>query len=152
MKQQKISDEGVPRDSEAKKAMKELNHAVSATSELLCEIDEPLSLFPVHVKLDRSKIIARRNMLFYNKNILSIPIENVLNVTGSINILTGYLRIDEQSLGRRRTHKIGYFWKSDAEKFACIAQGYCIALRKNINVDAIEKEDLIKLLKNLGEI
>ncbi len=43
------------------------------------------------------------------------------------------------------------FWRKDALRFAMIAQGYVIALQRQIDMSALSSRDLVETLTKIGK-
>jgi hypothetical protein len=135
----------------ADEAKKELEGAIQDTDEVLATISTPLQLFPAVATLNRTKLSIVKKRPFSETSLLSLPIENLLNVTAEVGLVFGVLKIEKRFLNEMGAIRFGLFWRKDALRFATIAQGYVIALQRQIDMSSLSAFELEKTLKEIGK-
>lgn len=135
----------------AAEAKRELQGAIQDTGEVLAQISTPLQLFPAVATLNRTKLGIVKKRPFSETSLLSLPIENLLNVTAEVGLIFGVLKIENRFLAEAETLRFGLFWRKDALRFATIAQGYVIALQRQIDMSSLSAFELEQTLKEIGK-
>jgi len=110
----------------------------------------PVTLFPDTIFLDRTKVTIIRRNFFWSSDVMSIRIEDVLNVSASVGPLFGSLTVASRVMSSVDHFKIDHFWRDDAIYMKHIIQGYIIAQHNNFDTTHLSKDELIKTLKELG--
>lgn len=110
----------------------------------------PITLFHDTVFVDRTKVTIIKRNFFWSEDVMSIRIEDVLNVTASVGPLFGSLTIVSRVVSTVDHFEITHFWRSDAIHLKHVIQGYIIALHNKLDIDHLSKDDLIKTLQELG--
>ena len=128
------------------KAIVSRSHEVLASARTVF----PMSLFPDTVILDRTKVTIIKRSSFMSESVISIRIEDVLNVSASTGPFFGSLNIASRVMSSTDHFQINFFWRKDAAHLKHIIQGYVIAQHNNISVAHLSKDDLIKTLTELG--
>ena len=111
----------------------------------------PINLFPDSVTVDRTKVTITKRTFFWSSNVISIRIEDVLNVSCSTGPLFGSLIVSSRVMNPTDHYEIDYFWRRDAIYLKQIIQGYVIAQHNNIDTSHLSKDELIKTLLELGQ-
>lgn len=130
---------------------KEIEQAIEGAQDVLMEITAPMQIFPTSIKLDRSKITIHSHKLVHSRGVLSLPIEDVMNVMGHGSTLFGYVTIEQEVVTSEEAYRFGPFWRDDARKFGAMAQGYVVALKRKIDLNALSTPELKEMLQKLGE-
>ncbi|HSX42788.1 MAG TPA: hypothetical protein VLF59_01745 [Candidatus Saccharimonadales bacterium] len=138
------------RTTDADTARKELEYAIKGSNQVLAEATTALALFPDTVSVDRAKVTITKRTFFRVAEIASIRIEDVLNVACSVGPFLATITIIARVMNSDQTSVVGRFWRHDAERFKDIAQGYIIALQRNIDCSALETPELTSMLQKLG--
>lgn len=156
----KLKGEQQPKGTQSAKTMKntndqrhnELKKIVSQSHEVLVSANTvfPLTLFPDTVTVDRTKVTITRRDFFWSSDVMSIRIEDVLNVSASVGPLFGSLTIASRVMSTIDHFQINHFWRNDAIRLKHIIQGYVIAQHNNIDTAHLSKNDLIDTLLELG--
>ena len=130
-----------------------LKKTVSQSHEVLMTANTvfPITLFPDSVTLDRTKVTIIRRDFFWSSNVLSIRIEDVLNVQVSVGPLFGSLTIASRVMSTVDHFQIKHLWRSDAIRLKHIIQGYVIAQHNRIDTSHLNKRDLVSTLIELGQ-
>lgn len=148
------SDEGSPnrvfsepvRGKDLKKIVKQ-SHEVLASANTVF----PVSLFPDTVVVDRTKVTITRRNFFWSSDVMSIRIEDVLNVSASVGPLFGSLTVASRVMSTIDHFQISFFWRNDAIHLKHIIQGYVIAQHNNLDTAHLDKEELVRTLEELGQ-
>lgn len=130
-----------------------LQKIVSQSREVLAEgktVILPVNLFPDTVIVDRTKVTIIKKSFFWSAQVISIRIEDVLNVSTSVGPFFGSLTISSRVMNSTDHFEITHFWRNDAIRLKCIIQGYMIAQHNNIETSHLTKEELIETLEELG--
>jgi hypothetical protein len=147
----KVPDEQEVRDDERKEAKKELRQAITGSHEILAAATTvfPFTLFPDSVVIDRTKITITHRVFFSVAEIISIRIEDILNVTANVGPFFGSLHIVSRVLTSEKID-IKFLWRDDALKLKRILQGYVIAIQKDIDVTPLKTGELAEMLNKLS--
>lgn len=153
-----IGTVGVEKPPEVKKeekavARRELKEAIKGSHELLANATTvfPFTFFPDTVAVDRTKLTITRRKFFGVADVMSIRIEDILNVTAHIGPLFGSLHITSRVLTADKPYEVKYLWRDDTLKLKRVMQGYIIAMQREIDVRPLKTEELAKLLNDLGK-
>lgn len=111
----------------------------------------PYNLFPDTVTVDRMKVNITQRNFFWSEDVVSVRIEDILNVSTSLGPFFGSLRISTRVMNSIDHFEIRAFWKSDAIELKRIIQGYMIAVHEDIDTSSLNTERLIRKLKELGD-
>jgi len=128
-----------------------LKRAVWDTSEILATASTVLTFRTNTLTLNRAKLIAERRLGHVNVSIMSVRIEDVLNVNGTVGPLFGYVKINTKFTNPGEPFSMGLFARKDVLKMKRIIQGYIIALQRKIDVSQIPTDELVELLYKIGE-
>ena len=141
-----------PVNKSKQQKQKDLQKIVSKSHELLMSANTvfPITLFPDTITIDRTKVTITRRDFFWSSDVLSIRIEDVLNVQVSIGPLFGSLTIASRVMSTVDHFQIRHLWRADAIRMKQIIQGYVIAQHNKIDTSHLKKNDLIETLVELG--
>jgi hypothetical protein len=139
------------RSLSAEESRQELEDAIAGSNEVLTTARTTLTLFPDTFTLDRAKLTIAKRSFFRTAEVMSLRIEDVLNVTASVGPLFGRIKIMSRVLSTDQSDTIGRFWRGDAERIKRITQGYVIALQRNIDMSALGTSELAAMLDKLGQ-
>lgn len=139
-------------DSPAIASKEDLKDIAQRSHELLISANTvfPITPFPDTVTVDRTKVTVTRRDFFWTSDVMSIRIEDVLNVSASVGPLFGSLTIASRVMSTIDHFKINYFWRSDAIRLKHIIQGYVIAQHNNVSTAHLDKKELLETLVELG--
>lgn len=140
-----------PREREKEKA-EDLKKIVAQSHEVLMSANTvfPITLFPDTVTVDRTKVTITRRDFFWSSDVMSIRIEDVLNVTATVGPLFGSLTVASRVMSTIDHFKINHFWRTDAIRLKHIIQGYVIAQHNKIDTAHLGHKELIETLLELG--
>jgi hypothetical protein len=131
----------------------DLRKVVKKSSEVLASARTvfPMTLFPDSVIVDRSKITIIKRDFFFTSRVISIQIEDILNVESGIGPFFGSLTVASRVMSSVDHFRIDYFWRSDAIFLKHLIQGYVIAKHNSIDVSQLSQQEMIETLTGLGE-
>ena len=149
---------GMPKEAkreekEAKKQAINLQHLVHRSHEVLMyarTVVLPMNLFPDSVSVDRTKVTIQKRTFFWSSQVISIRIEDVLNVSANYGPFFGSIMVSSRVMNSTDHYEVNYLWRKDAIALKHIIQGYVIAQHNNIDVSHLKKDELIKTLIELG--
>jgi hypothetical protein len=132
--------------------MFELRNVVARSNEVLASAKTvfPMTLFRDDIVVDRTKITITKRSFFFVSEVMSIRIEDILNVKVSLGPFFGSLTLAVRVLSTEDHHTINFFWRDDAIRLKHIIQGYIIARHNDIDCKDQSREDLIATLTELG--
>ncbi|HSX08293.1 MAG TPA: hypothetical protein VLG11_05355 [Candidatus Saccharimonadales bacterium] len=142
------------RQTEKKQAAKKkISKVVSLAQEKIFSATTvfPFTLFPSTITINRTKISITNRVFFMVANVVSVNIEDILNVTSHVGPFFGSLEIHTKFFDPGKPYSVQYLWREDALKIDRIMHGYGIALEKNIDTDALSCEELASMLNTLGQ-
>lgn len=130
----------------------ELAQTINSAHEILVRATTvfPFTLFPDTVTLDRAKFSIAHREFFWTAEVMSIRIEDILNVTADVGPFFGSLKIYTRFFNRDKPYSVSFLKRDDALRIKRILQGYVIALQKNINCSTMKTEELANMLYQLG--
>jgi len=110
----------------------------------------PINLFPDSVTVDRTKVTLTKRTFFWSSSVISIRIEDVLNVACSTGPIFGSLTVSSRVMNSTDHYEIDYFWRKDALYLKQLIQGYVIAQHNQIETSHLNRRELVKTLLELG--
>ncbi|MES2876156.1 MAG: hypothetical protein V4678_01670 [Patescibacteria group bacterium] len=110
----------------------------------------PINLFPDSVTVDRTKVTITKRTFFWSSSVISIRIEDVLNIACSTGPIFGSLTVSSRVMNSTDHYEIDYFWRKDALYLKQLIQGYVIAQHNQIETSHLNRADLIQTLLDLG--
>lgn len=152
-KESKSTTEKQKSDKKKEKVEKEFENAVKQSNEVLAEATTvfPFTLFPDTLTVDRTKLTITQRTFFMTSKVLTIHIEDVLNLTVNIGPLFGSLTIALKGLTSEDHVSMNYFWRKDAIHLKHVIQGHTIARRDKLDYKSMDKNKLIETLIHLGK-
>lgn len=110
----------------------------------------PMTPFPHSIVVDRTKITIIKRDFFFTSRVISIQIEDILNVETGLGPFFGSLTIASRVMSTIDHFQINYFWRHDAIILKHIIQGYVIAKHNGIDTSQLGRKELIDTLLGLG--
>jgi hypothetical protein len=110
----------------------------------------PLTLFPHSIIVDRTKITIIKRSFFWSSSVVSIRVEDILNVATDVGPLFGSVTVASRVMNSIDHFQINYLWRGDAIFIKHIIQGYVFALQNNVDVGKLPRKELIEMLSELG--
>jgi hypothetical protein len=111
----------------------------------------PMTPFPHSIIVDRSKVTIIKRDFFWTARVISIQIEDILNVESGVGPFFGSLVLASRVMSSVDHFQINYFWRSDAIFLKHLIQGYVIAKHSKIDTSQLSREEMIETLTGLGE-
>ena len=150
--QQKNNTTSESRSKKQHQEPKELKEIVTQSHEILMSANTvfPISLFPDTVTVDRTKVTIIKRDFFWSSDVMSIRIEDVLNVSATVGPLFGSLTVASRVMSTIDHFKIDHFWRNDAIRLKHMIQGYVIAQHNKIDTAHLPKDELVETLLELG--
>lgn len=138
-----------PRQSSATRSVRKLNKIIAQSKEVLAGA-KTFGVFPDIVILDRTKLTITRQNFIWSTDVISIRIEDILNVSTSIGPFFGSLTISSRVMNSTDHYEINYFWRKDAIHLKHIIQGYVIAVHNGVDTSQFAIDKLREKLEELG--
>lgn len=110
----------------------------------------PYNIFPDTVTIDRMKVTITLWQSLWSREVVTLRIEDILNVQAHIGLLFGSLTVSTRVMNSTDHFRIDGFWKKDVTRLKHIIQGYMIALHQGIDVSELSTERLVRKLNELG--
>lgn len=112
----------------------------------------PRTLFPDTLTVDRTKLTVTHRNFLHAGEVLSIRIEDILNVAAQVGPIFGSVKIATRFFDNAKPYEVNHFWRSDALKIKRIVQGYLIARQQEVDCSKMSTEELAKMLDELGKV
>lgn len=131
----------------------QLSKAIGGSHEVLISAATvfPFTLFPDTVTIDRTKLTITHRVFFKVAEVMTIRIEDILNVTANVGPIFGSIKISTRFFDPQKPYSVNFFWRDDALKIKRIMQGYIIAMQKEIDCSALTTKELARMLDELGQ-
>ena len=131
----------------------ELMQTIGKSHEVLAEATTafPFTLFPDTVTLDRAKLTIAHREFFASGEVMSIRIEDILNVTADVGPFFGSLKVYTRFFSTEKPYNVSFLRRNDALRIKRILQGYIIALQKHIDCSTLPTKDLANMLDAIGK-
>lgn len=110
----------------------------------------PLTLFPDTIVLDRTKLTVTRRNFFLSEDVMSIRIEDILNVSATVGPFFGSITIATRVMSTDDHFMVKNFLREDVMHLKHMIQGYVIARHNNIACDHLNYDELVHTLRELG--
>lgn len=131
----------------------ELRQAIRDSSQVLASATTvfPLTMFPDTVTLDRTKLTIMKKSFFKSGEVMSMRVEDLLNVTAQVGPVFGSIKISSRIFSSEKPYEVDHFWRDDALKLKRVTQGYIIAMQRNIDCNSLSTQELAEMLNQLGK-
>lgn len=130
----------------------ELRDAIKGSNQVLVTATTKLTLFPDTLVVDRAKLTVTKRSFVQVSEVMSIRIEDVLNVTATLGPFFGSIKVVSRVMNTESpSFTIGRFTRDDAMKIKHITQGYVIALQRDIDCSSLSTPELARMLERLGQ-
>lgn len=138
-----------------KRSLQQINHIrrlVKRSNQVIARASTvfPMTLFPDSIVVDRTKITIIKRDFFFTSRVISIQIEDILNVEAGVGPFFGSITIASRVMSTIDHFQINYFWRDDAITLKHIIQGYVIAKHNNIDTSGLSRKELVDTLIGLG--
>ncbi len=129
----------------------DLEKAVDNAHDILIKAESvfPFTLFPGTITVSRMKVTITRRSFFRIAEVISLQIEDILNVEVDTGPFLGSLNIFTRIYGTEPL-RINFLSRKSALDIQCMLEGYIIARKQDLNTADIEKAELVALLMRLG--
>lgn len=136
----------------AEQEQEQLMQVIEKSNEILAKATTvfPLSIFPDTIILDRTKLTVIKRNFFFSEQVMSIRIEDILNVSATVGPFFGSVTIATRVMSSDDHFMIRNFTRSDAQHLKHMIQGYVIARHNNIACDHLTHDQLVDTLRELG--
>ena len=141
-----------PQESKSAKGPDTLVELTEKSQDILYEASTvfPFTLFPDTITLDREKLTIANRLFWRTANITSTPVSEIMSCEANVGPFFGSLHLTFRFFtDNQRTVK--FLSRSDAERLQRLIHGYIIAHRREVDCSNINKDDLKKLLLELGQ-
>ena len=145
-----VTDTGA-RTMTPQESKQELRDAIKGSNQVLVTATTALALFSDTFTVDRAKLTITKRTFFRSAEVMSIRIEDILNVTATVGPFFGTVQIVSRVVNNQQSSTVGPFWRSDALRVKRITQGYIIALQRGIDCSALDTHELATMLDKLGQ-
>jgi hypothetical protein len=134
------------------KKEQDFNEAVKQSNEVLAEARTvfPFTLFPDTITLDRKKLVVTQRTFFMTSKVLTIQIEEILNIAVNVGPLFGSLHIAIRGLTSEDHFDVSFLWRKDAIHLKHMIEGYIIAQKEKLDFEHLSKNELSRKLAQLG--
>lgn len=136
-----------------KKDKDDIRAAVRKSHETLATVKTvilPMNLFPDHITVDRTKITITKRTFFWSEQVISLRVEDILNVSCSVGPLFGSVTVSTRVMNSTDHFEVNYLWRSDALYVKQLIQGYYIAQHNQVEIQHLPRDELIETLLELG--
>lgn len=134
------------------KARDDVTAKVGASQEILTTAKTvfPFTLFPDTVSIDRTNLTIAHRVFYRVASIITIKVEDILNITPNVGPFLGSLRITTTFVDSASPYTVNYLRRDDALKISRIVKGYKMSRERKIDTSQLSKEELVKLLNRLA--
>lgn len=145
---------GIHKDQkpDGKSELERLKGVVNKTNTPLKRVSGvfPFDLFPDSITIDRQKLtIVNRQFIGIHKTV-TVPVADIKNVQANVGPVLGSVIVTSEHFVNN-TATVKFLRRKDALEIQRLVQGIMIALKENIDINAISKNQLLDLLSNLGK-
>lgn len=131
--------------------IEELKEVVAHSHEVIAHAKTALPfLFPHEIILDRTKITIIKRIFFWSSDVVSIRIEDALNVSACVGPLFGSVTIASRVMSSVDHFEVDRFWRDDAIMIKKVIEGYLIARQNGVHTDHLSCKELAKTLYEIG--
>jgi hypothetical protein len=138
--------------SKTAKGPEDLRELTAKSQDVLYEATTvwPFTLFPDTIKLDREKLTIANRPFWRVANITSVPVGEIMSAEAIVGPFFGSLHLTFRFFANNE-RKLNFLTRKDATEIQRLIHGYIIAHRREIDVSSVSREELIKLLTELGQ-
>lgn len=110
----------------------------------------PFTLVPDTISVDREKLTIAKRSFYRIASVNSIPITDIQSVEVDVGPFFGTLRITSKYFVNNQ-RAVNFLWREDATKIHHLLQGLILAHQRQVDINTLDKEQLILLLDDLGQ-
>ena len=136
-----------------KKRLKELKTIAHRSNEILAQVSNvllPVNLFPDTIVLDRTKVTITKRALFWDSSIVTVGIEDILDIAISNGPFFSTLNISSRVMSPSDSFKMKYLLRKDAIRLKSLIIGYMTAIHNDIKTKDLSRSELIDTLLEIG--
>ena len=136
-----------------KKRLKELKTIAHRSHEILAQVSNvllPVNLFPDTIVLDRTKVTITKRALFWDSSIVTVGIEDILDIAISNGPFFSTLNISSRVMSPSDSFKMKYLLRKDAIRLKSLIIGYMTAIHNDIKTKDLSRSELIDTLLEIG--
>jgi hypothetical protein len=139
---------------EQQKTAEELAEAIGTSQDVLVRAQTvfPFTIFPTTIAMDRTKISITERDFFKAGEVLSIRIEDILNITANVGPFLGSVTISTRFFNPEKPYVVNKLSRKDALRIKRIVQGYLTARQQNIDCSNLPTRELAVMLDELGKV
>lgn len=131
--------------------IEELKQVVAHSHEVIAHAKTVLPfVFPHEIILDRTKITIIKRVFVWSSDVVSIRIEDALNVSASVGPMFGSVTIASRVMSSIDHFEVDRFWRNDAIRMKQIIQGYLIARQNGVHTDHLSCSELAETLYDIS--
>lgn len=129
----------------------ELQRAVDDAQDILLKAEStfPFVLFPDTITISRMKVTLTRRSFFRVAEVISLQIEDILNVEADVGPLFGSINIFTRIYGAEPL-RITFLSRQSTMDAQRVIEGFMIAVNRDIEISDIKTPELLQLLTQLG--
>lgn len=142
------------KDNTKQQTTNALVQAINDSNDVLARVQTifPLTLFPHTLTVDRTKVTITQRDFFRAGEVISIRIEDILNVMAHVGPLFGSITISTKFFNPEKPYVIDKLKRADALRIKRVLQGYLIARQNKIDTSELSTAELAKTLDELGKV
>lgn len=146
---QSESSENQQKSAEEKR--EELHDVADKAQDVLIRAESifPFVLFPDTISVSRMKVAITKRAFFKVAEVVSLQIEDILNIEIDTGPFFGSLKIYTRIYGSQPL-KITFLSRRSAVMVKRIIEGLLIAAKQQMDITDLERKELLALLKRLG--
>jgi hypothetical protein len=143
-----------PQATDKQQLQDEIASAISSSQEVMCRATTvfPLTLFPDTITVDRAKVSVTRRNFFMAGEVVTIRIEDILNVTAAVGPFFGNIKITTKYFNPEKPYIVDKLKRKDALRIKRILQGYVIARQSNLDMSDMSSRELAQYLDQAGKV
>jgi hypothetical protein len=138
--------------SKTAKGPEDLRELTAKSQDVLYEATTvwPFTLFPDTITLDREKLTIANRYFWRTANITSVPVGEIMSAEATVGPFFGSLHLTFRFFANNE-RTISFLPHRAAIEMQRLIHGYIVAHRREIDVSSVSKDELCKLLKELGQ-
>ncbi len=110
----------------------------------------PLTLIPDTITVDREKLTIAKRSFIRIASVNSTPITDIQSVEVDVGPFFGTVKLTSKYFVNNQ-REVRFLWRDDAIKIHHLLQGLILAHQRQVDINTLDKEQLILLLHDLGQ-
>ena len=127
-----------------------LEKAIHDSGEILAQATTVFAPERTTLILNRTKLVVEKKSPLGARQVTSVPIEDVVNVSATAGPFFGTVTFITKLAGPSKPHNVGLFWRKDTIKLKRTIQGYIIARQQKIDLSVVPIAELRAKVYELG--